>query len=170
MHFVEVVAAVARRRPSVRAIAFGDGPEAGEVQAAVTRLGLEGNLQLPGRTSEIDSVLAASRIFVLTSRTEGLSIAMAEAMMCGVVPVVADVGDLRDLVREGENGYLVRPGDIEAFAARVLGLLDDPALWRRLSSAAVEAARGYVGVARVTGLWTEQLAALGALPTAPKRG
>jgi glycosyltransferase involved in cell wall biosynthesis len=160
LQFVEIVGLVARRIPSVKAVLFGDGPLRDEVCTLAQRLGIGANLDLRGRTAEVEPVLAASRIFVLTSRTEGLSIAMAEAMMCGVVPVVANVGDLPDLVRHGETGYLVAPGQTEAFARHVLALLDDVGLWKRVSEAATAAARAHVGIDRVTALWAAELEAL----------
>jgi glycosyltransferase involved in cell wall biosynthesis len=161
LQFVEIVRLVSRQRPSVRAVLFGDGPLRDEVGALSRRLGIGKNLELRGRTSEVEPVLSAARVFVLTSRTEGLSIAMAEAMMCGVVPVVANVGDLPDLVRQGETGYLVPPGETEGFARHILSLLDDVGLWKRLSEGAIAAARAQVGIDRVTALWTRQLEVLG---------
>jgi glycosyltransferase involved in cell wall biosynthesis len=161
LQFVEILGRVAKERPSVRAVLFGDGPLLDDVRGLAERLRVEGNLELRGRTSEVEPDLAAARVFVLTSRTEGLSIAMAEAMMCGVVPVVADVGDLSDLVRHAENGYLIPPGDTEAFARHVVALLEDAGLWTRLSANATGAALAHVGIDRVTALWEERLAALG---------
>jgi glycosyltransferase involved in cell wall biosynthesis len=95
---------------------------------------------------------------------------MAEAMMCGVVPVVANVGDLPDLVRHGETGYLVAPGNTEAFARHILTLLDDARLWKRLSDAATAAAHAHVGIDRVTALWAGQLQSLATRWEASARG
>ncbi|HEY5908694.1 MAG TPA: glycosyltransferase family 4 protein [Vicinamibacteria bacterium] len=160
LQFVEILGRVAKELPSVRAVLFGDGPLLEEVRGLAERLRVGENLELRGRTSEVVPDLAASRVFVLTSRSEGLSIAMAEAMMCGVVPVVADVGDLSDLVQHAESGYLVPPGDTEAFASHVVALLKDARLWTRLSANATAAALAHVGIDRVTALWVEQLATL----------
>jgi len=59
-----------------------------------------------------------------------------EAMACGVVPVATRVGGLPELVTHGEDGFLEEVGDWEAQAARVLALLSDQALHRRMSDAA----------------------------------
>jgi glycosyltransferase involved in cell wall biosynthesis len=82
---------------------------------------------------------------------------MAEAMCAGVVPVVSDVGELAELVRDGVNGYLVAAGDRASFVARILGLLQDAELWRRLSRAASDTAHAQVGLSRVSGLWARAL-------------
>ena len=71
----------------------------------------------------MESILIRSKIFVLTSRTEGLSIAMAEAMASGVVPVVANVGDLADLVVDGVTGFLVTLDNVPEFVQRAALLL-----------------------------------------------
>jgi glycosyltransferase involved in cell wall biosynthesis len=82
---------------------------------------------------------------------------MAEAMALGVVPVVADVGELSDLVRNGENGSLVEPNHVDAFVDSIKSLLDDGDHWRRCSRAAVETARRYSHVDVVAQRWRECL-------------
>jgi glycosyltransferase involved in cell wall biosynthesis len=80
-----------------------------------------------------------SKVFVLTSRSEGMSIALMEAMGCGVPAVAADVGELSDLVVSRVNGWLVQANDLGEYVERITGLLDDPVNWQRISSAACEA-------------------------------
>ena len=85
---------------------------------------------------------------------------MVEAMICGAVPVVANVGDLGDVVSDGENGFLIEPGNIEQFADRAVAILSDEERRRRFSAAAARTARAYNGLERVSGLWREHLGAL----------
>jgi glycosyltransferase involved in cell wall biosynthesis len=157
LEFLEIAAQVARSRPTLRALVVGEGPLLPDARRLAASLGLDGCLELVGRRSDVAKLLARSRVFVLTSRSEGLSIAMAEAMCAGVVPVVSDVGELAELVRDGENGYLVAAGDRAGFVARILGLLQDAALWRRLSLAAADTAHTRVGLARISELWAGAL-------------
>jgi glycosyltransferase involved in cell wall biosynthesis len=70
----------------------------------------------------------------LTSTTEGISVAMMEAMACGLPAVVTDVGDMADLAREGVTGYLVRPPEEPGFLAALTRLLDDDGLRRKLGA------------------------------------
>jgi len=156
--FVEIVAAVAALRPDVTAVMIGEGPLLEPSRLHARSLGVEGNITFRGRQDEVSADLGRARVFVLPSRSEGLSIAMAEAMMAGAVPVVARVGDLGDLVRDGENGYLVDVDDLARFRECARGLLADPRLWARLSRAARESAIACVGLDRVTALWARHLA------------
>lgn len=157
LEFLEIAAAVARSVPTLRALVVGDGPLLEDARRLAASLALGDRLELAGRRSDVEDLLARSRVFVLTSRSEGLSIAMAEAMTAGVVPVVSDVGELGELVRDGANGYLVAPGDRAQFVARILELLRDAFLWQRMSRAAADAARAHVGLAHVSELWARAL-------------
>lgn len=155
--FVAVAAAVAAQRPGTRAVLIGTGPDADALRSQVHRLGLGSSVELTGQRSDVEELLGRSRVFVLTSRWEGLSIAMLEAMTAGAVPVVADVGDLSDLIEDGMNGYLVEPDDIDRYANRCLRLLDDEQAWRRCSANAVVSALAHSGVDGVALRWRHHL-------------
>jgi glycosyltransferase involved in cell wall biosynthesis len=160
LQFVEIAAAVARTRPSLRAAILGDGPMMPDVQRAIAAHGLGATIDVLGRTADVKRYLTRSKIFVLTSRSEGLSIAMAEAMIAGAVPIVSDVGDLRDLVVNDETGYLIQLDDTTEFSRRVASVLGDAGLWRTLSSNASRAARDNNGLDHVSAAWTRHLAAV----------
>jgi glycosyltransferase involved in cell wall biosynthesis len=151
--FVAVVAAVVEALPAVRAVIVGDGPDMPSLRAAVAEGGLAANVEFLGQRSDVDELLAATKVFVLTSRWEGLSIAMLEAMAAGAVPVVADVGDLRDAIRVGVNGFLVAQDDIAAYADATVRLLTDAETWRACSAQATELARARGGTDAVAALW-----------------
>jgi glycosyltransferase involved in cell wall biosynthesis len=160
LQFVEIAAAVARTRPSLRVAILGDGPLMADVQRAIADQGLGSTIDVLGRTADVKRYLTRSKVFVLTSRSEGLSIAMAEAMIAGAVPIVTDVGDLRDLVVNDETGYLVQLDDTRDFSRRIAAVLDNAALWQTLSLNAARAARDNNGLDRVSAAWTRHLAAV----------
>lgn len=160
LHFVEIAAAVAADRPDLCAVMIGEGPLLEEARARARTLGVLDRIEFRGRQTEVADDLGRSRVFVLTSRTEGLSIAMAEAMVAGAVPVVARVGDLSDLVRDGENGYLVDVDDHARFVECARLLLAEPTLRERLSRAARESATAYVGLDQVSATWRRHLSRL----------
>jgi glycosyltransferase involved in cell wall biosynthesis len=127
-----------RLEPSGRTIdVIGQGPGLAELTAAVTRRGLADTVRVRGYlTGEAKrAAVAASWLHLNTSMGEGWGLCVLEAAALGVPTVAYDVDGLRDAVRPGETGWLVRPGErVEDVAARALGELADPA--RRAEMAA----------------------------------
>jgi glycosyltransferase involved in cell wall biosynthesis len=164
--FLAVVTAVVAELPATRAVIIGDGPDAPVLRARAAALGLTANVEFLGQRADVDRLLASARVFVLTSRWEGLSIAMLEAMAAGAVPVVADVGDLRDAIRPGVNGFLVPEDDIDAYARATITLLRDVQSWRACSAQAAKLALARSGTDAVAELWQRQLRGLLASPAA----
>lgn len=113
----------------------GDGPDRASLEELHRSLGLDGRVGLTGTRNDVPELLAASAVFVLSSRSEGLPISVLEAMAAGLPVVASDVGGLREQVVDGETGYLVPSGDAAALADALARLLDDPALRGRLGAA-----------------------------------
>lgn len=156
----DVLIRLVERRPQTRAVVLGDGPLRARLAAAFERAGVAGRIEMPGRRDDVEEWLARSRAFLLTSPSEGLSIALLEAMCAGVVPVVSDVGELGDVVRSGENGFLVPSRRPDDYVARLLEILEDRSRWARLSCRAGETARAYAGTDAVSARWDGLLASL----------
>jgi glycosyltransferase involved in cell wall biosynthesis len=82
--------------------------------------------------------LAEADIFVLPSRYgEGLPMAMLEAMAVGCIVVVADVASVVAVVKDGENGYVMEPKNLDQLIAKLKMLLDNPGDWKRVQDNAV---------------------------------
>jgi L-malate glycosyltransferase len=103
----------------------GDGPQRADLQKYIQEKGLAASVSLLGHREDVPALLKISNCFVLASHTEGLSCSIIEAMATGLPIIATDVGGNRELVREGENGYLVPRGDSRALAGRMLELLRD---------------------------------------------
>ena len=155
--FLAVVAAIAARLPGIRVAIIGDGPDAPVLRAQAATLGLADTVHFMGQRADVDELLAATRLFVLTSRWEGLSIAMLEAMAAGAVPVVADVGDLRDAIQPGQNGFLVEQDDISGYAAAAIRLLSDEQAWSVCSRNAMRSAIATSGTDAIAQRWQRHL-------------
>ncbi len=155
--FVEIVHAVGCSMPNTQAAIVGDGPLMPDLQAYAEELGLAKSIEFFGQKEDVRSIMVRSKIFILTSKSEGLSIAMAEAMCAGVVPVVANIGELGDLVASGVNGYLVEPNNSNEYAEKALFLLLDSALWAEQSQRAIEAARKCCDVKVVSEKWRRHI-------------
>lgn len=158
--FVSAIAAIAGERPGLRAVLIGDGPLRGELRDQVMRLGIDTNVEFLGQRADVEALLARTKIFMLTSRWEGVSIAMLEAMAAGAVPVVANVGDLRDRLESGRTGYLVAPDDIAGYARAAASLLADVGAWGDCSRHATRLAVETSGTDAIAARWRTHLASV----------
>jgi glycosyltransferase involved in cell wall biosynthesis len=123
------------RERSFQALLVGEGVDRLAVQDEVVRLGLTDTVELAGERDDVAAILAASQLFVLSSRAEALPISVLEAMAAGLPVVASHVGGVPELVHEGETGLLVPPGDPAALARAIARLIDDPTLRVRLGAA-----------------------------------
>lgn len=158
--FVRVAAALARAHPRLRVVVVGDGPDAAALRALAASLEGGARIEFLGKRRDVTELLADTRVFMLTSRTEGLSIAMLEAMAAGAVPVVSNVGDLADAIQDGVNGFLVAQDDLAGYEAAGARLLANPDLWRRCSRRARACALATSGVEAVARRWQAHFQAL----------
>ena len=133
--FLDVVHRVSDSVPTVTAAIVGDGGEMDSLVHKAAELGLSDRVSFVGRQADVERWLADSRLFVLTSDSEGLSLALMEAAMAGLPAVVSDVGDLGDLVEEGVTGWRPEPRDVESFAGRIVALLSDVDKYEEFSTA-----------------------------------
>jgi glycosyltransferase involved in cell wall biosynthesis len=122
------MAAIVRDRPMARLVLIGSGPLRPDLQAQAARLGLGDHVLFAGSRDDVLELLPAFDVFVLSSRFEGLPIALLEAMATGLACVVTGVGGVPEVVSDGRDGLVVEPGDPDVLATAVGKLLDDEAL------------------------------------------
>ena len=103
----------------IKLLLVGEGPEREKYEQMIVGLGIEKNIIMLGHRDDIPDLLSISDCFILTSRSEGLSCSIIEAMATGLAIVATNVGGNKELIKEGENGYLVPVDDSELLAARV---------------------------------------------------
>jgi glycosyltransferase involved in cell wall biosynthesis len=145
---------VLKNRPSAKLVLLGDGPQRAELEAQAASLGIAENITFTGVVDNVQEWLSRAKIFVNLSNQEGVPMAMIEAMLCGLVPVVTSVGGVPSVVRDGENGFLVdSPADPATVASHIKSLLNDPALIARLHDEA-RAVRDDHSYEAVTTAWT----------------
>lgn len=127
---------LAPRRPRLRFVVVGDGPERGRLERLADELGVP-TLFLGHRPNgEMPDLLAAMDVLVLSSRFEGMPLAILEWMAAGKAIVASRVGGVPAILEHGQEGVLVPPRDYVAFADEIARLLDDPDRRRRLGEAA----------------------------------
>jgi len=139
---LEAVARARREDPRLRLVVIGDGPERPALQAQADRLGLNGHVTFLGYRPRacLRHYLAAATAFVFTSRTETQGLVLLEAQAAGVPVLAVRASGTSEAVVPERSGFLVDPGDLEAFVAALLRLVGDEALRQRLSVGALEQA------------------------------
>jgi len=125
---------VARQFPGARLLLIGDGILRPALEARARRAGLEGRVVFAGLVppSRIPQYAAALDILAHTSLREGLPKAVAQGYAAGLPAVAFDVDGARELVCDGETGYLVPAGDIGTLAERIALLVRDPVRRREM--------------------------------------
>lgn len=113
----------------------GDGPERKAMEALARRLGLADWLLVTGVRDDVPRWVRGFDIFALPTLWEGMGRVFLEAQAAGVPVVGTKVGGVPDVVVEGQTGFLVPPGDVEAFAEALKCLLIDPILRQRMGRA-----------------------------------
>ncbi|QYK50469.1 MAG: glycosyltransferase [Anaerolineales bacterium] len=111
----------------VQLVILGEGPERKALEKQIIKLGLQGDVLLPGYVQNPFRYMAKAKVFALSSRSEGFSSVLIEAMACGTSIVSTDcqVGP-REILMGGKLGALVPVGDSSAMAQAILSVLDTP--------------------------------------------
>ena len=135
---------VSGKQPDWRLDIYGEGRERRNLEKLIKSEGLSGIVSLKGSCSSIMDEYARSSGLLVTSRYEGFGLIVVEAASCGV-PVVAYScpGGLTELVKDGRDGFLVREGDIEAAADRIIKLIENDNLRGEMGINAIEKAHDY---------------------------
>ena len=128
--------AAARAKVPCGLVLIGDGPERSMAEELVRKLELTSSVCFLGKQESFAGVLASSDVFLLPSETESFGLAALEAMSCGVPVVATNIHGLPEVVVDGETGFLAPVGDVETMAARVVQILSDPALRKKMGQAA----------------------------------
>ncbi len=132
---LEILRATRERGIEAVLCLVGDGPERGELEQRARDLGIARSCFFVGYQEDVAGYYRLFDAFLLPSVTEGTPVSAIEALASGT-PVVANrVGGVPDVVRDGIDGYLVEPGDVDAAAGRLAELAGDLALRTRLGEA-----------------------------------
>ena len=139
----EIVAAV----PAARFLIVGEGVGEDDVRRRVEALGLSRHVVMTGFRRDIPEVMAALDVLTLPSiRSEAISQVVPQALAVGTPVVASTVGGSPEIVRDGETGRLVPPGDARALARAILKMLADPAAARAMARAGGDMVRARLTV------------------------
>jgi glycosyltransferase involved in cell wall biosynthesis len=126
-HFIEAAGAVAAGMDNVRFLVAGDGPRRPLMEGMVEKSTLKGRIDFLGWREDAPRVVSALDVLVLPSLNEGAPMVLLEAQALGVPVVATKVGGTPGIVKDGETGLLVPPGEPAAIADAVRALLGDGA-------------------------------------------
>ena len=133
---LDAIAGLVAHHPKFRLLIAGNGPMRGAIEAHIRRLHLEATAELVGEVHDVPAFLSSVDGVILPSiANEGFPNAVMEAMAASLPVVATDSGGTRELVVEGETGFIVPPGDVEALASRVGLLCRDGELRRKMGEA-----------------------------------
>ncbi|MCM8798319.1 MAG: glycosyltransferase family 4 protein [Candidatus Omnitrophica bacterium] len=133
LDFVKMAYLVKQRFSKAKFALVGGGPLYGKVERLVKKLNLENNLFIFGWREDACELISLFDIFVLTSVWEGLPLVILEAMALKKPIVATKVDGIKELIKDGENGFLIEPGDYSGFAQKVILLLEDENLRKKIS-------------------------------------
>jgi len=133
-----------------------------ELEELTRSLALSNTVKFLGAKKDVMPLLAISDVFCLPSRSEGFSNALVEAMASGLPCVATRVGGNAEALAEGESGFIVEADDPQAMAERILVLLRDPELRRRMGRRGKETVESRFSahsmITRLVGVYDELLA------------
>lgn len=137
-YLLEAFAAIRGRCPRLRLLVFGEGELDADLRAQAASLGLDGIVQFAGFRDDLDAFVGCFDIFAHPALSEGLGVAALKASAAGLPVVAFAAGGLVEAVDDGRTGVLVEPADVDALAAALASLAENPAQRRAMGDAGRE--------------------------------
>jgi glycosyltransferase involved in cell wall biosynthesis len=134
-YLIQAMKIVHDRMPNTRLILVGEGVERERLEVLSIQLGIQKYVQFIGKVphERVQANMQQADIFVLPSLSEGFPNVILEAMACGLPVIASRVGGIPDIITNDTNGYLVEVKDIMDMANKILFLLSDDALRKKIS-------------------------------------
>ena len=125
-----------RSYDEIRFLMTGEGQERASVLALIEQYELQDRIHVPGFVNNLRDLMALSDVVVVPSSVDGMPLVVFEAQAFSKPVVASAVGSIPSVIEEGETGFLCAPGNVKAFAARILELWRSPDLRRAIGNAA----------------------------------
>lgn len=133
---IRAAASLTRARPALHVVIAGEGGERARLLELAAQLGFGDRLHLLGFRRDVPALLSAADIFAMPSYSEGMPLAMIEAMATGTPIVASEVGGIPSLITHGTDGVLTKAGDADALASALKTLLENPGSRRTCADSA----------------------------------
>jgi len=134
---------ILKKNPDVKLVLVGGGRQEKKLRALAEELAISDNVEFQGFRPDVEKILEDAAIFVLPSIYEPFGMVAAEALASGLPVIVSRVGGLREIVREGLNGFSFNPRDWHELSEKMLLLLEDQKLREEMKNKARESAKDF---------------------------
>ena len=123
-------------------VIVGDGVDRSRLQEEAKTIGVAENVRFLGRVTgpDLAELYKLGSVFVTASEIETQGIVLIEAAASGLPLIAVDAGAVAEVCKNGENGYLIKPGDVASMTGAIYRILTDRELKKKLSSKSVEIA------------------------------
>jgi glycosyltransferase involved in cell wall biosynthesis len=159
-YLLDAARSVLNKIANVTFLLIGDGHLMTELISHASALGIKNKVIFAGWRSDIPQLINTFDIFVLPSLNEGMGRVLVEAMAIGKPIVASDIGGIPDLVKNGANGILFPPGNVDAMAEAIIKLLLDRELARKMGKEGEKGSLNYdtgAMVKKIEGLYEDLL-------------
>ncbi|MEO7339008.1 MAG: glycosyltransferase family 4 protein [Caldimonas sp.] len=126
--FLRMALGVRQAHPEAHFLVVGDGPMRSQLKGFIELFDLSARVHLAGMQTDMPSVMGELDIFVSSSHSEAMPLALMEAMASGLPVIATRVGGVPDLLQHDVTGWLAHPGDYEGLASRAVDMLQDDSL------------------------------------------
>lgn len=141
IRLMRVIKSVVERLPGLKVAVVGSGEVEQQTKAECKRLGIERNVTFMGFMSNPLGVLKSSKVMVMTSKREGTPMCVLEAQALGIPVVSTPTDGVKDVIFDGENGFL--SNDDEVLADRIASIVSSKDLFDRLSADSLKKSHNY---------------------------
>jgi len=134
---IEAFVKIHNKFPEFKLTIIGDGPSRDELKAISYKLKADGRIVFTGKLSqeEVKNVIKNCFMFVLPSLSEGFGRVFIEAMALGKPVIGSKVGGVPEIIKDGSNGFLIEPKDVEGLAGKIEYLINNPEIARHMGEA-----------------------------------
>lgn len=151
---------IAIKYPDWKLRIIGEGPDRMNIEKMIDELGLQQSVELAGMSLQVDMELRNASIYAMTSKFEGFALVLVEAMACRLPIVTFDfIYGARDIVSDGEDGFLVCNRNEEEFAQRLEQLIVNESLRTTMAQVAEKNAERF-SVLRIAHKWQAEFSKL----------
>lgn len=136
INLIKAVLAIKDAAPSCKLLIIGDGEKREELSSFVKSAGLDGRVFFLGPRKDIPQLMKCMDIFVLPSLQEGFPRTLLEAMYSGLCVIASNISGIPELIDDGENGFLIHPGNINSIADKISEVYKNQDLREKIGLAA----------------------------------